>query len=190
MTDLTEPVLWYVARASGLVSLLLLTVSVLLGIASGARGPVLPRFVTQRLHRASALTGVLLLVVHVVAVVVDPYVSLNWYDVWWPFAADDQRLWTGLGTLAVDLLVLVVATSIVRHRVGARAWRRIHLTAYAVYALSIGHGVGIGTDSLTPWAAAMTATSAGLALAALGVRVRRDRDRRGKRYNAELEVPT
>jgi methionine sulfoxide reductase heme-binding subunit len=193
MIETTEPVLWFVARASGLTSLVFLTLSVALGIAAGARRPALPRFVTQGMHRTCALTGLLLLVVHVAAVVADPYVPLEWTDVFWPFAAGYEPLWTGLGTVALDLMLVIIASSVVRHRIGLRTWRGIHLTAYAAYALSIGHGLGAGTDAQEPAVAALTGTSVGVVVAALVLRLYRDHDRTDRRYRtdpAHSEVQT
>lgn len=169
------PILWYVARASGVVSLLLLTAAVVLGIAAGARtsSTRLPRFVTQGLHRSVAMTGVALLVVHVAAVVMDAYVPVRWVDAVVPFASGYERLWLGLGTLTVDLILVIVATSVARHRTGLRLWRGVHLTAYGAWVLCTAHGAGIGTDVSTPWLAALGAACVGVVGASLAVRLAR-----------------
>ena len=185
------PVLWVLARSSGLVAMGLLTLSVLLGIAAGARTSPSwwPRFVTQGLHRWTAATGVLLLVAHVGSVVLDPHAAIDVVDVVVPFDADYRSLWTGLGTVAVDLLLLVVVTSLLRSRLRPRLWRALHLCAYAAWALAVAHGVGAGTDAGDRWVAATTAASVGLVVASAAVRLRRDRGRSGRRYNAHQEVP-
>jgi len=178
------------SRSSGLVAMGLLTLSVLLGIAAGARTvtAVWPRFVTQGLHRWTAATGVLLLVVHVVSVVVDPHAAIELLDVVVPFGTDYRSVWTGLGTLAVDLLLVVVVTSLLRSRLRPRLWRAIHLSAYGAWALAIAHGIGTGTDAGDPWVAATTLASIGLVVASVLVRVWRDRGRRGSRYRVPQEV--
>lgn len=186
MIETTEPVLWFVARASGLVSLLALTLSVVLGIAAGARSGAVPRFVTQGLHRSAALTGVLLLVVHVGSVVMDPFVPLEWTDVWLPFNAGYRPLWTGLGTLAVDVLILVVVSSVLRYRMGPRTWWLLHLSAYAAYGLSVAHGLGAGTDAGEPLVVATTVGSVGVVIAALVLRLWRARGPNGTRHDAGL----
>lgn len=186
MMETSEPVLWFIARASGLVSLLALTLAVVLGIAAGARSAAVPRFVTQGIHRAAALTGVLLLVVHVTTVVVDPFVPLEWTDVWWPFDADYRKLWTGLGTLAVDVLLVVVASSLLRHRMSPHTWWLLHLSAYAAYGLSVAHGLGAGTDAGEPLVVATTFGSVGAVVAALTLRVWRARGREHTKYDAGL----
>ena len=166
-----DPVLWFLARASGLVSLLSLTVAVVLGIAAGARTSFVPRFVTQGLHRAAALTGVLLLLVHVGTVVVDPFVAVKWTDIVIPFRADYQPLWLGLGALAVDTFAVVVVTTLIRHRLGPQWWRWIHRGAYGGFALSMVHGVGAGTDAGEPIVAATTAVAAGVVVASVCMRM-------------------
>ncbi len=186
MIETSEPILWFIARASGLVSLLALTLSVVLGIAAGARTAAMPRFVTQGLHRAAAMTGVLLLVVHVCSVVMDPFVPLEWTDAVLPFDTDYLTLWTGLGTLAIDVLIVVVVSSLLRHHMGSRTWWLIHLTAYAAYGLSVAHGIGAGTDSGEPLVVAMTVGSVGAVLAALALRLWRSRGPNAPRHDAGL----
>jgi sulfoxide reductase heme-binding subunit YedZ len=183
------PVLWIVSRAAALVATGMLTVTVLLGIAAGSRSAsAWPRFVTQGLHRAAAVTGLVLLVVHIVTMVVDPHAELGPADVVVPFGAGYRALWTGLGTLAVDLMLLILLTTLWRHRLSPRLWRGIHLTAYAAWGLAIAHGIGAGTDAGQPLVAATNAASVGLVVAALGVRVYRDWGRQGTRYRKEVSA--
>jgi sulfoxide reductase heme-binding subunit YedZ len=141
------------------------------------------------LHRWTAATGVLLLVAHVVSVVVDPHATIDVLDVVVPFDADYRSIWTGLGTVAVDLLLVVVLTSLLRSRLRPRLWRAVHLTAYAAWALAVTHGLGAGTDAGERWVAATTAGSVGLVLAAAVLRLGRDRGRHGRRYTAQQQVP-
>ena len=83
----------------------------------------------------------LLLVVHVLTAVVDEFVDIRWWQALVPFTSAYQRaVWLGLGALAVDLLVVVIVTSLLRTRMHHRAWRALHLTAYALWATSILHG--------------------------------------------------
>ena len=182
--------LWLLARSSGLVAMGLLTLTVLLGIAAGARTvtSAWPRFVTQGLHRATSATGVLLLVAHVTSVVVDPHAAIDLLDVVVPFRTGYRSIWTGLGTLAIDLLLVVTVSSVFRSRLRPRLWRAIHLSAYAAWGLSAAHGIGSGTDARDAWVAATTAASIGLVVASVALRLRRDHGRRGIRYRATVEV--
>ena len=149
MTALTDGAfLWYLNRATGLVSLLLMTATVVLGVAvqRQVRLPGLPRFGVVGLHRNVSLVSAVLLVVHVVSAVVDSYVSIGWLDTVVPFVSGYEPFWVGLGTLAVDLTALVVVTSLLRGRLPARVWRGVHWTSYALWPLAFLHGLGAGTD--------------------------------------------
>jgi methionine sulfoxide reductase heme-binding subunit len=145
--------LWYLGRGTGVVTLVLLTVSVLLGIAtrSGRRAPWLPRFAVTTLHRNASLLATVFLVLHVTLLLFDPYAQLSVIDVALPFLAGYAPIWVGLGTLALDLLAAVVITSLLRHRIGRRTWRAVHWAAYASWPLAVIHSLGAGTDSGAIW---------------------------------------
>lgn len=140
--------LWVLSRATGLVSLVLLTGVVVLGMAVRRQEGVgrLPRFVVVGLHRNIALLAVLLLVIHIVTVVIDPFVSIGWLSVVVPFVGSYRPFLLGLGALAVDLVLALVGTSLVRHRMSPKLWRAVHLMAYLAWPVALVHGVGIGTD--------------------------------------------
>jgi hypothetical protein len=62
-----------------------------------------------------------------------------------------QPFWIGLGALAVDLTAVVIITSLLRHRLSARAWRYVHVSTYAAWVAALVHGWGIGTDAKGGW---------------------------------------
>ncbi len=155
MTDLlTDPQLtWYVARATGLISLALLSLSLVLGIGSSTRlsSSRWPRFVTQALHRNVSLFVLVLLAVHVVAVILDDFVVITIPDAVIPFVSAYRPIWLGLGTLSADVLVALVVTSLARQRLGYGTWRAIHWTAYLCWPLAVVHGLGTGSDARRAW---------------------------------------
>ena len=147
------PLLWFANRGTGVVLLLLLTLTTVLGVLStrGDAGRGLPRFVTQSVHRSISLISMVLLAAHVVTAVVDTYVDIRWWQTFVPFYGAEYRpLYLGLGTLATDLMIVVVLTSLLRHRIAHRPWRAIHLLAYASWGLSLAHAIG-GTDAQDGW---------------------------------------
>ena len=81
--------LWYASRATGVVSLLLLTAVVLLGMLVNRQGrlPGLPRFVVTGLHRNLSLLSVVFVAIHVVTAVADPYVTIRLVAIVIPFAS-------------------------------------------------------------------------------------------------------
>jgi sulfoxide reductase heme-binding subunit YedZ len=140
--------LWYVSRATGLVSFMLLSLVVVLGVTIARRGkvPGLPRFAGVGLHRNAALFAVVLLVIHITTAVIDPFVTIGWVSAVVPFTSSYEPLWLGLGALAIDLTAAVVVTSLLRFRIGLRAWRVVHWLAYALWPLAAVHGIGAAAD--------------------------------------------
>jgi len=141
--------LWYLARASGLVAMVLLTVTVVLGIVStvGWASARWPRFASQALHRNLSLLCLALIAIHVATIVADGYVPIGVLDAVVPFRTPYRRFWVGLGAGAFDLLVAVLVTSALRRHIGHRAWRAVHWLAYACWPITLAHGLGSGTDT-------------------------------------------
>jgi len=156
--NLHGPGLWYVSRATGLATLLLLTFSVLLGLITAGRfkSDRWPRFLTQGLHRNVSLLVVVFLGSHVASIVVDTYTSISLTAAFVPFASSYKTVWLSLGAVALDMLAALVITSLVRDRLGYRAWRRLHWLAYACWPVAVAHGLGIGTDRSVTWVIALT----------------------------------
>ncbi|KAB7743958.1 ferric reductase [Nostocoides sp. F2B08] len=170
---MSSPLLWYLNRGTGVVLLVLFTLSVVLGVLATGRGasPLWPRFVTQGLHRTLAALSVLLLTAHAITAVVDEYVDIRWWHAVVPVGASYEPVWLGLGTLALDLTLVVAATSLARGRLPHRAWFLVHLTTYAAWTAGVVHGVGIGTDAGSSWLAAITAGCVAAVALAVGARL-------------------
>ena len=155
--SLHGPGLWYATRATGLVTLLLLTASVLLGVLTAGRfaGDRWPRFLTVGLHRNMSLLVLVFLALHIGTIVIDTYTSIPLTAAFIPFAVL-QDAWLGLGAVALDLLIALMVTSLIRNRLGYRAWRWVHWLAYACWPVALAHGLGTGTDRATLWVFALT----------------------------------
>jgi hypothetical protein len=165
--------LWYLARGSGVVSLVLLTLSVLLGILTSFRwsSPKWPRFVVEFVHRNVSLLIVVFLAIHIVSVVVDSFAPIRWIDVVIPFISAYRPIWLGLGALAFDLVLALIVTSLLRHRIGLRAWRFVHWFAYACWPVAVVHGLGTGTDTKTGVVLLLTAACVIAVLVAISLRL-------------------
>lgn len=151
--ELTDA-LWYLGRGSGLVSLLMLTVVLVLGILTRSRRK--PSGLTTanvaRIHRNAGMLSVVFLAVHVGTLLFDPYAQLRLFDLVIPFVGQYRPLYLGLGTLAFDLLAAVMVTSLLMKRVGAKTWRAVHWLAYACWPTAFLHGLGNGSDTDRTWA--------------------------------------
>jgi ferric reductase like protein len=178
--------LWYVTRGTGVVALLLLTASVVLGTLSSARwkSSRLPRFVVGGLHRNLTLLAVALVVVHVVTTVADGFAPIRLVDGLLPFLSPYRPFWLGLGTVAFDLVLALVLTSVVRVRLGYRSWRFVHWLAYAAWPVALLHAFGTGSDARFGWMAVLGFVSCGAVAAAVLVRIARDAGPPGRRTAA------
>lgn len=144
---------WYVTRASGAVALVLLTASVVIGIAAIARlrAPGFPRFMVDGLHRTVSLLSLVLLVIHILTSVLDGFAPISLVNAVIPFTGAYRPLWLGLGAVSFDLLLAVTVTSLIRRRLGHRTWRGVHWLAYACWPVAVLHGFGTGSDVHQAW---------------------------------------
>jgi sulfoxide reductase heme-binding subunit YedZ len=165
--------LWALGRGTGIVALILFTVSLVLGIVarSGRPVPWLGRFGTSDLHRTAALTGTGLVLTHVGTLYFDPYAQLRLVDVVLPFLGAYKRLWLGLGTLALDLLGVITVVSLLRHRVGPRVFRAVHWATYVLWPVALVHALGNGTDAGSGWFRALAVACIGAVFLAIGWRL-------------------
>jgi methionine sulfoxide reductase heme-binding subunit len=166
---------WYLTRSFGLVLLVLFTATTVLGVLTSApgSGSRVPGFVPTDLHRRLSVLSLVLLAGHIAASVADSFVTITWVDAVVPFVSTYRALWLGLGTLACDLLLLVAVTSALRRRMPPRAWRAVHLTAYALWPLVVLHTLGTGTDARSVPLLALTAGCTAAVVAAVGWRLAR-----------------
>jgi len=165
--------MWYLARGSGVVTLVFLTTSVVLGIVTSFRwsSPNWPRFVVEFVHRNASLLVVVFLAIHVVTVLLDAFAPIRIVDVVVPFISQYRPIWLGLGALAFDLVVALLVTSLLRHRIGYSGWRLVHWLAYACWPVAVVHGLGTGSDVRSGVVLGVTVACITAVLLATGARV-------------------
>lgn len=165
--------LWALGRGTGITALGFLTLSIALGIAtrSGRKMLSLPRFAVHDVHRFAALFATVLVAIHVLTLWADPYAQLRLVDLVVPFLGVNRPLWLGLGTLAVDVLVAVIVTSLLRPRIGLRGFRVVHWATYLLWPIAFAHAIGNGTDAGRPWFLLFAAGCAATVAAAVGWRL-------------------
>lgn len=165
----TGSALWYLSRATGVVSLGLLTLVVLLGVLTvgGVPLPGLPRFAVSGLHRNASLLALVFLGIHITTSVLDPYASIKLVDAVVPFVSTYRPLWLGLGAIAFDLLLAVIVTSFLRLRIGRRWFRAVHLATYLAWPVALVHGLGTGSDTKQGWMLLFTVLAVVVVVAAV-----------------------
>lgn len=170
-----DEALWALGRGTGVAALVLMTASVVLGVTvrSGRATAGTPRFSTTLIHRNIAVLSTVFIAIHLVSLLFDSYAQLDVIDFFVPFLADYEPVWLGLGTLAVDLLIAIAVTSLLRHRIGPRAFRAVHWATYALWPIAFAHGIGSGSDVGEVWFVLLAGACAVAVVAAVGWRLTR-----------------
>jgi len=149
--------LWIVARSTGVASLIALSISLLTGVA--LRPKSLTWLSTNRaiseLHSYATVLWLPLGIAHVVAIFFDPYAKVGLVDLIVPFLMSYGTFAIGLGTVSVQLLIVVTLAAISRNKLTRGEWLAIHRLSYVAFAAAFLHGVLSGTDLAYPWLAGL-----------------------------------
>ncbi len=192
MPATSSTTLWYATRATGIVSLVLLTLALVFGIltAGRVRSRSWPAVAQSELHKRVSVLALAFLTIHVLTAVLDTYVHLGWASIVVPFSSSYEPLWTGLGTVALDLMLAVAVSSALRQRISARTWRAIHWLAYGSWPLAMAHAIGEGTDGFKSWMDVLAGLCAVAVVASLGWRLveRRASRERARRVGARTRA--
>ena len=152
--NIWQEVTWNVARAGGFTAYALLTLAVAVGLAlsmqlqSPSRWP---RLLNNELHNFLTLLSAIFIVVHVLAVWIDPFTHFGWSEVFIPLASQYRPQWMALGIVALYLGIAIGISTWLRPRIGYTWWRRLHVFTLLGYALVTVHGIGSGSDTQTWW---------------------------------------
>jgi methionine sulfoxide reductase heme-binding subunit len=144
---------WLASRASGLVALVLVTISVFLGLAMAGKVMRRPGLSKKLLavHEQTALAGLVAIAVHGIALLGDPWLHPGVAGIAVPFAISFKTAFTGLGVIGGYLAALLGLSYYVRRRIGAKLWRKAHRATVLVWALGLVHALGAGSDASTVW---------------------------------------
>jgi sulfoxide reductase heme-binding subunit YedZ len=171
---------WLAGRSAGMVAMLLVAGSVILGLAMAARViPARRRGDAVRLHQHVALLSLGAISAHGLLLAADPWLKAGAKGILVPFAMGYRPLWTGLGILGGYLAAILGLSFYVRRRIGARLWRRMHRFTVVVYVLGLVHALGSGTDASIPVVRYAMLASVLPVLFLFALRVQRSRARPG-----------
>jgi sulfoxide reductase heme-binding subunit YedZ len=144
---------WLASRASGLVAMVLITISVGLGLAMAGkvmRRPGLSRNLLA-IHEHTAVAGIIAIAVHGITLLGDPWLNPGVSGIAVPFTMAFRPLWSGLGIIGGYLAALLGLSFYFRRRIGPRLWRKAHRATVLVYVLGLMHAFGSGTDASASW---------------------------------------
>ena len=139
---------WLASRASGIVAICLVTVSVFIGLTLATRllrGPGLSRWLAAT-HEHAALAGLVAIAIHGVTLLGDPFLDPGLRGIAVPFAGAYKPLMVGIGIIGGYLAALTGLTFYARKRIGVARWRKLHRLTIVAYAMSVVHTIGAGTD--------------------------------------------
>lgn len=151
--DPTQYVWWLASRSAGLVALVAVSISVIIGLMMANGLPRRPGAKRRLLavHESSALAGLVAIAVHGITLLGDAFMHPTVANIAIPFTISYRPGFTGLGVIAGWLAVILGLSFYVRRRVGARLWRRLHRLTIVVWALAVVHTLGAGTDAGQVW---------------------------------------
>jgi sulfoxide reductase heme-binding subunit YedZ len=144
---------WLASRASGLVAMALITISVGIGLTMAGkvmRRPGLSKKL-MAVHEHTALAGIVAIAVHGITLLGDPWLNPGVAGVAIPFTMSFKPLFTGLGIVGGYLAALLGLSFYFRRRIGAKLWRKAHRATVLVYLLGLVHAFGSGTDASAVW---------------------------------------
>jgi methionine sulfoxide reductase heme-binding subunit len=151
------PLFWNLARASGLIAYVLLSMTMLLGLSVKTRalGKLVKPANVVDTHRVLSLLALGMIALHGVALVLDPAVEISPLDLAVPGLVGYRPVWVAFGIVAAYLAIAVHASFSLRKKIGAKNWRRLHWLTYALFLSATVHGITAGTDTTEGWALAI-----------------------------------
>lgn len=150
--------LWQLARASGLTAYVGLSIAVLTGLAPRTQllGFLASNRAVRALHDFTPWVVVPASLLHVIALVLDETARVGIVDLFVPFQMSYGQVAIGLGTISLDLLVVVLVTTWLRRHMSNRAWQSFHRLSYLGFVATFLHAVFSGTDLTSPIISALT----------------------------------
>ncbi|MCB2224891.1 MAG: ferric reductase-like transmembrane domain-containing protein [Actinobacteria bacterium] len=155
---------WEIARASGFVAYGLLAASVVAGLLVSSKlfGRAVPPKALTYLHEGLAVSSLLAVAVHLVALAVDTYVEFDLAALLLPGASEWGTQAVSLGVVAMWTMLIVTVSFYVRSRIGQKAWRTLHYASFGAFVAAFAHGIMAGTDTGNPVALVLYGSTGGL----------------------------
>jgi len=163
---------WLASRSAGIVAYVLLSASVVLGLAMALRlAPPRLRGDLRLLHERLALLALGSVATHALLLLGDSFLDTGLTGILVPFATPYRPVWTGFGILAAYSTAGLSLTYYARRHLGARRWRALHQLIPIAWGMAAVHVLGSGTDARSLWLLAPIALTMAAIATLLGFRV-------------------
>jgi sulfoxide reductase heme-binding subunit YedZ len=171
---------WLMSRSAGVVALLLVSISVLIGLtlAAGLGGPPARRRALVAVHEQTAIGSLIAIALHGVTLLGDSFLKPGLAGIAIPLAIDYRPFFVATGIAGGYLAALLGLSFYARRRIGGKRWRKLHRATPVVYVLGLVHTLGAGSDASSSWLRAFMLATAVPALALLVARIRKQPKRR------------
>lgn len=188
-TSAAPHLFWITSRAAGIVSLVLASLAVSLGLVMSLKMMRSRRPDLLALHEMLSLGTLIALVVHGLSLLGDSFLRPSIADIAIPFVSGYKTAWTSIGIIGGWALVFLGLSYYARHAIGVSRWRKLHRLTALAWIAGIVHTLGEGTDAGQIWFLAMLAIVALPAAVLLGVRYLTDEAPRPTAGSEDLEPP-
>jgi sulfoxide reductase heme-binding subunit YedZ len=179
-TDPTQHLWWLASRASGIVAILLLTFTVVVGLMMGGKlvqkltgkqgkGALAIKSLLQT-HEQASIAALIAVAAHGLTLLGDGFLHPTLAQLAIPFNMDYRPFYVGLGVIGGYIAVALGLSFYFRSRIGVARWKKMHRWTIAAYGLAVVHALGSGTDAGSAWFDIPLLASAGLVVVMFGVR--------------------
>ncbi len=110
---------------------------------------------TLETHRVLALCCLGATALHGSALLLDKTIHITVADLFVPGTLPYRPLWTGVGVVAAELMLVVYVSFSQRKRIGVKVWRKLHWSTYGLFAAFTAHGILSGSDTAHGWTRAI-----------------------------------
>lgn len=137
---------WYLVRAFGIASVVLLILLVISGIGmiTGFTFKYWPPVKAWLIHRAIGLAFLATLAGHIFFLLIDKYVNYSLVQILVPFAT--SSIWLSIGIIAFYFILIIIISSLTIKNTNKKTWKLIHYLSYLSFVLVFFHALNMGTD--------------------------------------------
>jgi predicted ferric reductase len=165
--------IWEMIRASGLIAYVLLSVSMIVGIAVRMRALdwLMKRAWVLEGHQTLSVLALVFTGGHMVFTLMNQYLPFSILQILVPFASGWRPVAMALGIVGFYLMAVLTLSSWLRPVIGQKTWRTIHYGGFACWVAALAHGVFAGSDTSVAWVQWMYVVSAAAVGALIAFRV-------------------